>query len=985
MANFEDFIEQLKAAADLVAEVNATAGYELQPHRRGKYVYGVPTSRGGPGDSLMVDVERQSYYWFAKAGSGTGEEKGDIFNWLQHYRKMEFMEAVRHLCRVYNVPLPSEFDVEQTEESLSFRARAELWEVVAGWLSGQFLGSAAAMEYALGRGWDELTIRSTGLGFSPGGTGEVVEGLKDDLRGDLRMHGYDLRHPHVVAITGLRASREELLAWGKKWSVDVRQHDNWLKKGRIFGLLDFPRLVYVHRFRGRVEYFSCRNLEWGDDGRLVGVAGKWKSWNLPGVLVGDRRYFYNKFYSPRGEGPVVVVEGNADAITWEQWGVAAVSLNGLGANEELVEWLRRPETVYLGLDNDTAGRKGLDTVGGAVRPDCWVLEYPVGRGKGATHEGGEAEEGRDANDWLQAMVRRGLTNVEDQKKAVNKVLAEAELFALRVARQAGVTTGPQRVADIQAAGELISKLPENILSQYHTVLRKALDFGVREFDRVLRTVAGEGEEDEKARVEVTLGGVFGEWLLEYIYDPEEDKALLAYRDPTGKVGVGSEVFIDGLRYIPKPVTEFVRRRAVLLATGLGEEMGTRELVGEVEAFINRYYLLDNGHLVKIIAYYVLLTWIYDSFEALPYLRALGDYGSGKSELMKRVGYVCYRLITASGANTSATFFRTTEMYKGTVYIDEADLHDGGDMSNDIIKYLNQGAMKGNPITRMAEVVDFFGNKVLEPQPFDTFGPKLIAMREDFRDRAVSSRSLTVQVTGKSTEELMEAGIPLHIDDAFREEAAELRNLLLRWRLDHFVPHIDLGRELMDINLSARLNQVTMAIKAMGIIAGDDGLITEITGFLREYAKGEVQERSLTMQAYVVEALWELKRNAGLYEHLSIDGRTYFWMHDVRERANIILDSINEAGSVRGDEETRSFGPQLTPQGVGKYLRADLQIEVGARQGSGVPVYWDEKRMLRLGRKYGVLKGDDVVEDAGEEETEVVVEEQRYLDGLEEIR
>ena len=94
---------------------------------------------------------------------------------------------------------------------------------------------------------------------------------------------------------------------------------------------------------------------------------------------------------------------------------------------------------------------------------------------------------------------------------------------------------------------------------------------------------------------------------------------------------------------------------------------------------------------------------------------------------------------------------------------------------------------------------------------------------------------------------MEAGIPLHIDDAFREEAAELRNLLLRWRLDHFVPHIDLGRELMDINLSARLNQVTMAIKAMGIIAGDDGLITEITGFLREYAKGEVQERKPEIQ------------------------------------------------------------------------------------------------------------------------------------------
>ncbi len=43
-------------------------------------------------------------------------------------------------------------------------------------------------------------------------------------------------------------------------------------------------------------------------------------------------------------------------------------------------------------------------------------------------------------------------------------------------------------------------------------------------------------------------------------------------------------------------------------------------------------------------------------------------------------------MTASGANTASTFFRATEMYRGTVFIDEADLHDGGDMSNDIVKF-----------------------------------------------------------------------------------------------------------------------------------------------------------------------------------------------------------------------------------------------------------------------------------------------------------
>ena len=132
---------------------------------------------------------------------------------------------------------------------------------------------------------------------------------------------------------------------------------------------------------------------------------------------------------------------------------------------------------------------------------------------------------------------------------------------------------------------------------------------------------------------------------------------------------------------------------------------------------------------------------------------------------------------------------------------------------------------------------------------------------------------------------------------------------------------------------------------------------EITKFLRAYAKDEVRERSLTMQAYIVEAMWELWKDEEvkkMYLKHSLDGRGYLMMHDIRERANTLLDSINEAGSVR---EEGKGGAELTPQGVSHYLREDLQIEVGKRQGVGVPVYWVTKKMIRLGKKYGVLEMD----------------------------
>lgn len=962
MTSFENFIDEIKQQIDLRAEIEKTSGFALQDQRRGKYVYGTPTAAGGPGDSLMVDLSRQTYTWWKHGGNqgNKGTAYGDVFDWLETYRKMEFMEAVKYLCREYNIELPEVLKRDPTPEQISFRQRAAMWDVVTKWLSERLFETPTALEYARGRGWTDETIKRERLGFAPGGKEEDLEILREDLRNELSMYGWDLEFesPRLVAILGLKKTKGELREWSRKYHVDIDQHPNWIKNQRIYGLLDFPRLVYPHMRGGKVTYFSSRNLEW-KDGHLVGQSGKHKTWNLPRVLAGKREFYFNDEYYPRSER-VVIVEGPADAITWGQWGVASVSLIGLGASEDLVNQLRNHDTLFLGMDNGAEGRKSIDELGPLVGPGSWVLYYPTG------------DKGEDANAWLQAMIETGAVkdcnDVQKQTEIAEDLLENAELFALRFARKAGKAQGPDRIKEVEKASLLIRQLDENTLSQFHKELRTALGFATREFNRVLTSLAKEGEKKGKREpdVIVTLGEFISDWVLEYCYDPEENRASFAYRNPEGKVGMADELLIDGLKYIPKPPNKFIQRQAVLFPLRLGERVDTKQLIIEVESFIVSYYLMDDPYLVKIIAYYVLLTWVYDAFEALPYLRALGDYGSGKSELMKRVGFICYRLITASGANTSATFFRTKEMYKGTVFIDEADLHDGGDMSNDIIKFLNLGAMKGNPITRMVESLDYFGNKVLEPEPFDTFGPKLIAMREDFKDKAVSSRSLTVNVVGKSAEELIDNNIPLQIDDEFRRRASVLRNKLLRWRLDHYVENIGLSNDLVDVNLSARLNQVTMAIKALAKIADDQGLMGEITKFLRAYAKDEVRERSLTMQAYIVEALWELwkdKETREMYLKHSLDGRSYLWMHDIRERANTILDSINEAGSVR---EEGKGGAELTPQGVSHYLREDLQIEVGKRQGVGVPVYWNNKKMVRLGKKYGVLEIDFEIEEEGHE-------------------
>ena len=397
----------------------------------------------------------------------------------------------------------------------------------------------------------------------------------------------------------------------------------------------------------------------------------------------------------------------------------------------------------------------------------------------------------------------------------------------------------------------------------------------------------------------------------------------------------------------------------MFSSDLGTLKSTRELVAFVELFIRQSYLLEYRNMAKVMAYYVMLTWVYDSFNALPYLRAMGEPGAGKSELMKRVGFVCYRMMTASGASSASSFFRATEKYQGTVFIDEADLHEGGDMTNDLVKFLNLGAMKGNPIWRTVEVMKPDGSRVFEPDTFRTFCPKLIAMRKEFKDDAVATRCITVKLQPREAFELKAAGVRLHIDEEFRRKALALRNLLLRWRMETWQPEILINEDDIDMEISSRLNQVTIALLA--IAKDDPELKAEIRRFLREYYAELTLSKSMTIAARVVEAIWKIYKYPDLrllMLHKDEAGLEYMMVGDVKKIANEIMDEMNSSGDdEEADEDKkdkrRKKGDELTARGVGSIVRNELQLKVGRRRMSGFPVIWDEIRMTGLAKRYGL--------------------------------
>jgi hypothetical protein len=292
-----------------------------------------------------------------------------------------------------------------------------------------------------------------------------------------------------------------------------------------------------------------------------------------------------------------------------------------------------------------------------------------------------------------------------------------------------------------------------------------------------------------------------------------------------------------------------------------------------------------------------------------------------------------------------------------VFIDEADLHDGGDMSNDLVKFLNLGAMKGNPIWRLEEVMTEGGGKSYEVATFQTFCPKLIAMRKDFRDDAVGSRSLTIKLMPREPIELKSRGIRLYIDDEFRARALAIRNLLLRWRMEHWEPEIEVTEEHMDLNISSRLNQVTMPMKALA--KDDPELKAEMETFLQAYNREMVLTRSMTIAARVVEALWKIwgdEETRKAYLQQADDGANWFVMiGDVAKVADKIMDEMNATDDEGEGEETKKKGKKdkLTARGVGSLIRNELQLYVGERRGKGFPVYWDDIKMQALAKRYGV--------------------------------
>jgi len=375
---------------------------------------------------------------------------------------------------------------------------------------------------------------------------------------------------------------------------------------------------------------------------------------------------------------------------------------------------------------------------------------------------------------------------------------------------------------------------------------------------------------------------------------------------------------DRRRLIPySPDNNLIKNEVVLLPSEPEEYGSQAELIGEIESFIKRF--VDVGPLFqKIACYYVLLSWIYDAFNELPYLRLRGDPGCGKTRFLLTVGSLCYKPIFASGASTVSPLFRIIDTFRGTLIIDEGDFR-MSDERAEIVKILNNGNAKGFPVLR-SEVTP---KKEFNPTAYTVFGPKLVATRGPFEDRALESRCLTEEMG----QQHLRDDIPINLPSEYKEQALHLRNklLLFRFRNLHLVKT---SEALVDRAIAPRLNQVFVPLLS---IIDDEDARAQMRELARRYNQEMIIDRAMDHEARVLEIIRELGASG---------------------EAKLSMKEITLRFAERHQEE---YDRKVTPKWIGNLIRRRLNLRTHKSNGVFVIPPEEQPKLAYLYEKYGISK------------------------------
>ena len=263
-------------------------------------------------------------------------------------------------------------------------------------------------------------------------------------------------------------------------------------------------------------------------------------------------------------------------------------------------------------------------------------------------------------------------------------------------------------------------------------------------------------------------------------------------------------------------------------------LDTAQLVTEIDCFIKSYLEmpLDSDYLV--LALWVFHTYLIEKFNTTPILYFYGVKETGKSragEVLSELAFRTQRLTSL----TEATLFRSVELFKPTLIIDEIRLWGRGG-NQGLADLMKTTYKRGLKVSR----VNMNKNGEDQIEHFDTFTPLVICTTESIPD-IIESRCILFTMQKNSNPQIEEM-----IDE---EWANDLRERLTIFRANHF------NKELPKAQYIARgrLNEIMFPLYQSLLLVGPERK-NEFIDIVKRIQKNKENEEGMSLEAEIVKAI-----------------------------------------------------------------------------------------------------------------------------------
>lgn len=290
--------------------------------------------------SFSVSSTKQIFNCF---GCGVG---GNVVTFIQKMERLEFVEALKFLADRAGIEVTENINEQQLKKLNLYKTLYKINQEAARFFYSNLNKSKAPMDYLKGRGLNDTTIKSFGLGYSLDAWSSLLN--------HLRQKGYS---QELLLKAGLITKSEKSTSYYDKFRNRV-----------MFPIIDL---------KGNVIAFGGRVM---DD-------SKPKYLNSPETPIfnkGENIYGLNFVKKQQNIENIIIVEGYMDVISLHQYGITnAVASLGTAFTENQAKLLKRfSNEIIISYDADTAGQsatmKGLAIL---EKEGCIVKVLTIPSGK----------------------------------------------------------------------------------------------------------------------------------------------------------------------------------------------------------------------------------------------------------------------------------------------------------------------------------------------------------------------------------------------------------------------------------------------------------------------------------------------------------------------------------------------------------------------------------------------------------------------------